>query len=156
RAEAVGLGGVEEVDADVERVADGAGELPLVAVAVAAAHLLAAEPDRRDLLAGGAEKSSFHHASRQRTGRRLIPPFTAELSRSTGPVTSNESRRATRWRDTVCISSRARCAPMQKCCPMPNARCGFGSRSMRKENGSSNTSSSRFADAKKSATLSPS
>ena len=49
RAEAVRLGGVEEVDADVERVADRAGELALVDVAVAAADLLAAEADRRHL-----------------------------------------------------------------------------------------------------------
>ena len=45
---------------------------------------------------------------------------------------------------------------MQKCSPMPNARCGFGWRSMRNANGSSNTSSSRFADAKKIASCSPS
>ena len=42
---------------------------------------------------------------------------------------------------------------MQKCSPNPNARCGFGRRSTRNANGSSNTSSSRFADAKYSATL---
>ena len=45
---------------------------------------------------------------------------------------------------------------MQKCSPMPNARWGFGWRSTRNANGSSNTSSSRFADAKNSATRSPS
>ena len=44
---------------------------------------------------------------------------------------------------------------MQKCSPKPNARCGFGLRSTRKANGSSNTSSSRFADAKYSANCSP-
>ena len=44
---------------------------------------------------------------------------------------------------------------MQKCSPKPNARCGFGLRSMRNANGSSNTSSSRFADAKYSASWSP-
>ena len=44
---------------------------------------------------------------------------------------------------------------MQKCSPKPNARCGFGRRSTRKANGSSKTSSSRFADAKYNATCSP-
>ena len=44
---------------------------------------------------------------------------------------------------------------MQKCSPKPKARWGFGRRSTRNANGSSNTSSSRFADAKNSATCSP-
>ena len=44
---------------------------------------------------------------------------------------------------------------MHTCSPKPNARCGFGRRSMRNANGSSNTASSRFADAKYSATWSP-
>ena len=49
-----------------------------------------------------------------------------------------EPRRAGAGR-SVSSSTRARCAPMQKCSPKPNARCGFGSRSTRNANGSSNT-----------------
>ena len=44
---------------------------------------------------------------------------------------------------------------MQKCSPNPNARWGFGRRSIRNANGSSKTSSSRFADAKYRASWSP-
>ena len=82
-------------------------------------------------------------------------PLMIELRRSTVPDTSNDSRRASRWRKIVSSSTRATCAPMQKCSPKPNARCGFGRRSTRNANGSSNTSSSRFADAKYSASCSP-
>ena len=34
-----------------------------------------------------------------------MPPLTAEFSRSTGPATSNDSRRASRWRKIVSSSS---------------------------------------------------
>ena len=48
-ADAVALGGVEAVDAEVERPPDGARELGLLDAPVAAADLLAAEADGRDL-----------------------------------------------------------------------------------------------------------
>ena len=59
-AHAVALGGVEAVDAEVERAADGAHELRLLDVAVAAADLPAAVADGRDLEAGPSERSMLH------------------------------------------------------------------------------------------------
>src|SRR4051794_7833868 len=156
---------VEAVDAEVDRPAHGVSELGLVDGPVPASDLLAAEADGRHLEARRPERSMLHHvprtprpryARRQRTGRCLIPPFTAELSRSTGPDTSKDESLVSRCRKTVSISRRARCAPMQKCSPNPKASCGFGRRSMRNANGSPKTSSSRFPDAKNSARCSPS
>ena len=60
RAHAVALGGVEAVDAEVERPADGAAELRLLDVAVAAADLPAAEADGRDVESRPSERSKFH------------------------------------------------------------------------------------------------
>ena len=60
RAHAVALGGVEAVDAEVERAADRAAELRLLDVAVAAADLPAAEADGRDVEPGPSERSMFH------------------------------------------------------------------------------------------------
>ena len=60
RAHAVALGGVEAVDAEVERTTDGPVELRLLDVAVAAADLPAAEADGRDLEAGLPERSELH------------------------------------------------------------------------------------------------
>ena len=62
-AHAVALGGVEAVDAEVERAPDGAHELRLLDVAVAAADLPAAEADGRDLEAGPSERSLLHGRS---------------------------------------------------------------------------------------------
>ena len=62
-------------------------------------------------------------------------PLVIELRRSTVPATSNDSRRVSRWRKIVSSSTRATWAPMQKCSPKPNARCGFGRRSIRNANG---------------------
>ena len=81
------------------------------------------------------------------SGRCLMPPLTAEFSRSGGPVSSNHSRRVSRWRKSVSSSTRARLAPMQKWGPEPKARWWLGWRSIRNSKGSSNTSSSRLAEA---------
>ena len=60
RAEAVPLGGVEAVDAEVERAPDGAGEFRLLDPPVAAADLPAAEADGRDLEPRPSEWSLLH------------------------------------------------------------------------------------------------
>ena len=64
RAHAVALGGVEAVDAEVERATDRADELRLLDVAVAAADLPAAVADGRDVEPGPSERSMFHRVSR--------------------------------------------------------------------------------------------
>ena len=56
----VPLGGVEAVDAEVERAAHGADELRLLDLPVAAADLPAAEADRRDLESRPSEWSPLH------------------------------------------------------------------------------------------------
>ena len=60
RAHAVALGGVEAVDAEVERPPDGARELGLLDLPVAAADLPAAEADGRDVEPGPSERSMLH------------------------------------------------------------------------------------------------
>ena len=62
-------------------------------------------------------------------------PLTIELSRSTGPDTSNDSSRVEQEAEDRLELDPRDCAPMQKCSPKPNARCGFGRRSTRNANG---------------------
>src|SRR5215470_18690649 len=59
-AESVALGGVEAVDAEVERPCDGACELRLLDLPIAAADLPAAEADHRDLESRPTEWSFLH------------------------------------------------------------------------------------------------
>src|SRR5262249_35602720 len=60
------------------------------------------------------------------------------------PARCRSGRRRSSSPNITCSSSRASDAPMQKCGPKPNARCGFGSRCTSKRSGSSNTAGSRF------------
>jgi hypothetical protein len=76
----------------------------------------------------------------------LIPPTKFERKRSSGLAGSAYSRRRANSRKTTSSSSRARFAPAQKCSPIPNAMCGLGVRLMSNLKGSSNASSSPFAD----------
>src|SRR5207245_1987994 len=70
---AVPLGGVEAVDAEVERASDGADELRLLDVSVPTADLPAAVADCGHLESGLPERSKFHRvlsprATRSRSG----------------------------------------------------------------------------------------
>ena len=81
RAHAVALGGVEAVDAEVERPTDGAAELRLLDLPVAAADLPAAEADGRDVEPGPSEWSMFHGVPRLVAGcRSELTPVSADRS----------------------------------------------------------------------------
>jgi len=85
-------------------------------------------------------------ARRHRIGTRLIPPTKLERTRSGGPASSTCFSLSRSCAKAQRSSSFARCAPRQTCSPRPKPMCSFGIRSMRKRNGSSKTSSSRFAE----------
>ena len=72
------------------------------------------------------EPRSVIGSDRQRSGRCLMPPLTAELRRSGGAASSNHSSGSSRWRKSASSSTRARLAPMQKWGPEPKARWWFG------------------------------
>ena len=71
RVRAVDVGGVEHRDAEVERPVDRGDRLRLVAGAVEVGHAHAAEADRPDLEALGAEPARLHGVLRVGAGSRL-------------------------------------------------------------------------------------
>ncbi len=65
-------------------------------------------------------------------------------------------KRSSSCSNITCSSSRASELPGRSACPNPNATCSLGERVMSNRNGSSNWSSSRFADGYSSSTFCPS
>ena len=117
-------------------------------------HALVSARGRASLPAAGWPASS----STTRTGMRLRP-FVKFERRRAGEARSARSTRcaAAAARTAPRISSRARCAPRQKCGPpRPNAACTSRLRVRSRRCGSGKASGSRLAAANQTTTLSPS
>ena len=93
-----------------------------------------------------------------RTGSSMMPRSTKlRVCRTAdGSTTSTRSKRWASSCSTSAPSIRASAAPRQVWMPCPKARCWRTSRSGENVSGSSNTASSRFAEAKETKTVAPS